>query len=352
VEDTHFTHKVRRNDMLRINTPGGIFTVREKDVANTEDAKLLWNCVNKSEKTQNHPTTTDVEQMVNCLRGKKYYGPEFAYSDAKCFLDMTELRALNIFSTYKTEEKNISIVSNDDVDDFPLWLLKERFQLFDDYFTDNPEATSITLPFDACDIFSVIESSFTCNLVHYYDVVCFLNPKSNLYWFQFCLEGMAPEKVIKLSENFTEEEKTCLFAYGERSNLVIPSRSGHYYLALFDSVRSVHALIEAIYREKYPSYAFCTLVSTRWHRTYITNALLTWDFSVDKEDAYYTESHVRMILIQLMKLHISPGSRSITLSKLARRGKKAIPATLPYGLEFDPNTSYLFDHPLFSAHPS
>lgn len=319
---------IRRDEMLRINTPGGLFTVREGDVSPRPALRAIWDVLRKDGKIVHYSNTLAVEELVHCLRGEPHY-----WWSAFFVIEDLANRGAHYITQPFLECKMISLVCNNGTMSYPESLLRRRFQLIDDFLTDNPSETQIAIPYSAREMQNAIEASDLVTLTDIYDLLAHLNPKNNTYYFYFSLANSIPATLLDLASRFTREERTNLLHYGLRKKAVIPNTELPFTLSLFHSVEYTNkSLMETIYKERYPGYLFCKL----YHRAEQHFALLdcveslfSWDFTADKDDAYYDESVVVETIYKVMEM-----SREIvfSLEQLGVALNRDAPTTLPYGV--------------------
>lgn len=322
--------------MLRINTPGGLFTIREKDVSERKDVRLLWNAIRKDKVTLVHESAPLIVELVACLRGESYYGwylqPHFLeplvhpFTRDDVMLDLEQL-----------DEDHVTLVCNDGELSMPKGFLVRTFQLLDDFLTDNPGETSIVIPFGLVEVRNAMRAWRGYALAQCYEVLCHLNPKNNTYYFYFSMLYIGMDAVLRLAARLTVEERRLLLDYGARNKAIIPTREGDSIISLFSSVRLDERLMISLYKDQYPGYLFCYLFDPN-RRSLITTSMstkdfFTWDFSKDQDDSYYDESHVLSCLETLIATMSPIGAPSLSsLESVAAAVDKKVPSILPYGV--------------------
>lgn len=326
--------------MLQINTPGGFFVVREKDVADNVAAQMVWKAILKNPKGY-HGCNSDylAEGMIACLNGE----PGSTHGIFNCLdpievNNIADIRAV-LDSLYLRDHQKLELIGDDGVTKCAVNTLRKHFQLVDDYLEDNPQETGIKLPFSNELISGCIYPTHDCALIDFYEALCHLNPKSNIYCFQFNLKDFPITKVLELASRFTEEEIDNIIDYVLKlgnKHLKLPSRKVPYILSAFDSVRNNTELMKAIYVEKYPSYLFCVCYKTIWSEEkseYWSDAalaLLTWDFSIDQDMGIYDALDAISAVLMVTSVRTRSGKRA--LKSFIKRHKLSFPTVLPYGV--------------------
>jgi hypothetical protein len=323
--------------MLQINTPGGFFVVREKNVVEKPEVKLLWKSFKEGGTCYHRTDSFNVEEVVAFLTGESY-SRCLVLREIAQLLPMTEIGILgeieDIFS--QQTERTLDLICADNSARFQVDTLRRRFQLIDDYLEDNPTETSITLPFSRVIMLTCVIIPMSHRLIWHYDALCYLNPKSNIYWFRFDLTDFPIEKVLEIASRFTKEEKRNIVNYALRNNFKLASRKRRYILTAFTSVMHNQKLMEAIYLEQYPSYLFCLLFKNTWsisqveHFSTAALALLTWDFSIDQDTGVYEAFEVFEPVKRLFEMKNESGNDA--LKEFAELHNLSFPAVLPYGI--------------------
>lgn len=212
--------------MIRINTPGSLFTVRERDVADTEVAKLVWSKLKKGKHDVEH--SPNVVELVALLNGRPYF--PLAVSSILSLLSPDEYATRRCVQSI--EECDLTVECLDGSLLYPSRMLRERFNLFDDFLTEHPNATSVHVPYTKREVGYAVYGSNVAQLSTFYTCVCHLNPKSNTYWFLFNLRGMPSSKIVALGKMLTADEREALILYQSRlkyPDVPVPSREGATY---------------------------------------------------------------------------------------------------------------------------
>jgi hypothetical protein len=275
--------------MLQVNTPNGVYSIRKRD-AKTRQAEFLWEVLPQLHRLIYFEDHSCIEEVIACITGDGYDSLSIntALEEFPTFVILR-----TNFQELHRDSKQIALVCTDKTISYPEATLRRRFQLIDDYLNDNPipdgEEASITLPFSSGEISKIIRPTDQKLLLSDYDTLCYLNPKSNLYFFYYNLTGINLDVLTKLSNNLTVEERANLVQYGTRRGWKVPSTEGIYILGLLDSVRNEREFMIEIYEKSYPSYLFCTLHQHINPDTCVDSAvvggavkmLLTYPFEID-----------------------------------------------------------------------
>jgi hypothetical protein len=335
--------------MLQINTPNGLYILRERD-AKTERTKLIWETLPKSLEFVHCEDHANVEELMVCIGGDDYSLID-AVNIREMFPTISDINIRNFQCANAEPVKYVYVICTDRTMLHPEATLRRRFQLIDDYLNDNPipdgEEASITLPFSYMEVSDAFQSSQFYSLLPSYDALCYLNPKSNLYFFYYDLDGISLDILTKLSNNLTAEERANLVQYGTRRGWKVPSTEGIYILGLLDSVRSNIELMREIYEKEYPSYLFCTIYQFRIpgeqditvsyaDLSQAIAMLLTCDFTVDPV-VVYDQKHVLDCVTEVIMLGITmcdtPLSDCRILAKMggiSEMGEGIVIPPLPY----------------------
>jgi hypothetical protein len=329
--------------MLQINTPNGLYTFRERDTK-PGASSLLWVILPPSHSFLHYEDHTCIEEVAACIAGNDYNEPSI-HKVLRSF-DAHVIEGRDWYE-YRHNVDNMRLICTDTVLYVPI-VLRRRFQLIDDYLIDNPtpegEVPSITLPFAAREV-RLINPLRPLDLASSYNILCYLNPKSNLSYFYCNLKGVSLDILTKLSNNLTVEERANLVQYGTRRGWKVPSTEGIYILGLLDSVRNEYSIMREIYEKEYPSYLFCTIYGDMIERREIMNlgkdnaalALLKYDFTIDPVAIYdqeYVLKCVKEVVIESLELSNLSLTDYIKLVKMAGltniEGARSSIPPLPY----------------------
>lgn len=311
--------------MLCLTTLSGKYVFREKDLSSTPAATLLWK--NLTTLSGREPIIGPVlEELVACLRGESYCWK------ACCRYVPARGREYEILET--NSGSRLRIICSDASLEYSTAMLRRRFQFVDDYLTEHPDEKSIRVPYTAAEVRTVI-AKYGHSLSQCYNCLAHFNPKSNIYPFYFDLEGIPLTIIENLSRNVTEKEKECLVRYVLERNIKLPSLSMPHLLVVFPCVARDKALMEALFLEKHPSYLFCHTMERRsdWYSTAqeAASRLLTWDFSVDMDELYYSETETLRRVKDLIDSCLEDVEAS-GLEALCELLGIAVPVVLPYGV--------------------
>lgn len=280
----------------------------------------LWNELSYGYRIMEAP---DAEELVTCLRG-----------EPGCYVTCSHQVQIggHLYNRlHSAPGDRITIVCSDGRPTYSKAMLRRRFHFFDDYFSVYPDEMEVRLSCTVSQMTCVIERG---PLMDCYELLCHLNPRSNLYPFYCEMDGVPLSIVLSLAAKLTEDEKNSIVSFVLRrgESKFVPDITMPYLLTAFPTVRAEVDLLKNLLLPRYPSYAFCIIAhSTREvYLKQLAEPLLTWDFSVDQDDFLFSDKLV-VILIEKVLSVCLPGSTK-TIAQLATELGREVPSTLPYGV--------------------
>lgn len=320
--------------MLRINTPVRLYTIREKDLGDTELARLVWKRILKA--NIDVEVTPIVQELVACLTGKPFFRDCVLRDMALLF----EGRVYDIREVLGLEQETYDTVvqcSNGTLT-YPSRMLRDNFKLAEDFLDEYP-SSPLVLPFTTDEVQRAVYPSEHAKLLSCYECICHLNPKSNLHYFYFNLKDIPLVVIHDLAKALTETERDGILAYASRKScpgIVVPSRTGPLVLSIFNSVRYNADLLKSLFLLRHPSFLFCLLYrNINAHPTktkYAVKALLTWDFTPDCDEPPVEDNVIVLCIQGVIRAVVGCGG---TLQTLCAAYGAPVPSVLPYGVSIE-----------------
>jgi hypothetical protein len=268
--------------MYQFVTLNGIYTIRKKDSVITRLTTAIWDELGECESVVNRAFSHyDAEDFIHLMKGE----PCSIYGVLNCIMmESSKLRCL-IDDVAKGEVlghprgKSFRIICNDGAVETEIGTLKHRFQLIEDFCSDNPLEDTITLPFNRVEIKEAIRPGHHSDFKLYQAALHYLNPHSNLYPFYYDLSNCSLSELTELADKLTEGERRNIETCGTHLGYRTPSREGVNILALVPNVKKNITTMSTLFPDK-PSFVFCQ-ASPSPKKLQI---LLNWDFSKDKDE--------------------------------------------------------------------
>lgn len=229
-----------------------------------------------------------VEELAACLRGEPYNGTEVGYVLATCgYQNVTMIQSI----ASRAEDKNFVIRCSDGFITARLSTLRRRFQLIDDYFADTG-SRSITLGYTTNEVRLAIDLHPWYSLVECYECLLHLNPKSNLYFFHYGMDGATMEQISYLAGRITRAERDALVLSSKRGKkgLLLPDDSTITLLAIFPSFSRPSTLAPLFYAS-YPSFYFLVQCRKDYRMASHSRTFLTWLLDADFTEDAHTLCH-------------------------------------------------------------
>jgi hypothetical protein len=238
--------------------------------------------------------------------------------------------------------------------------LRRNFQLFDDFLTEFPEASSIELPYKLETIEKALSGLSHENriskLSSCIDCVKYLNPKSSTYFLRFLLQDTPIHQLIEISESLTKQERLDILRSRRRREMDFPlpdEGMDHGILgAVLEEQNSMDTL-KLLFPHS-PSY-WVAVACYKGHDSLVLELLVQQDFSQDTDwiprRSNVTHSIQRTILNALVgEFNWDPTWEELTkiLSMIGYHkqfSEDKLPVPAPFGMEtFDRISNHMFEN--------
>jgi hypothetical protein len=160
-----------------------------------------------------HVSEGTAEETLAYLRGEEVTPSLFVHG---FFVNEPVFSPFTIISTTRGTELNR----------YSAGTLRRTFQLFDDYLTEFPEASSIELPYSPDVIDEALSGldyeNRTTKLSGCIDCVKYLNPKSSTYFLRFLLQDTPIQQLIEISESLTKQDRIDILYARRRKEIDFP----------------------------------------------------------------------------------------------------------------------------------